>query len=264
MLQQRARLVLLGSGVLMLPMMALNLLLSVLAFDSFDSFDNLFADRGYIGVESGSVFLAIVVQSFTAHLIGAYVATLLVRHQLGGEPTIRECLAATFRRLPTLLLTWPMTHWWAVLLALAAVNAPSVVGGLSTFILPVAAMFTALVLPVVPVLMTEHSGVRSIPRAARLARTRFGAVWGFVMLCGIISGSLFFFIAELPFLLERTGLVKFGSAGYLIQGVTMQLALLVALPLSALATAQLYLQLRVHAEGIDIAMAADRAFGTRA
>jgi len=262
-LQQRARLVLLGAGALMLPMMALNLLASVLAFNSFGSLDTLFADRGYVGVENGTVFLAIVVQSFTAHLIGAYVATFLVRHQLGREPTIGECLGATLRRLPMLLLTWLFTHWWAVLIALLAVNAPTAFAGLSFFILPVVAMFTAMVLPVVPVLMAERLGLRSIPRAVRLARTRFGAVYGFVFACAIISGSLFFFIAELPYLLERTGLVTFGSVGYLVQGVTMQLALLIVLPLSALATAQLYLQLRVHAEGIDISMAADRAFGPR-
>jgi hypothetical protein len=78
---------------------------------------------------------------------------------------------------------------------------------------------------------------------------------------GLISGSLFAFIAQLPSLVEATGLVTFGSYGYLVQGVTLEIALLVVLPLSALATAQLYLQLRVHAEGIDLWMAADAAFG---
>lgn len=263
-LQQRARVILLGAGALMLPMMALNLLLSVLAFNSFDSLDSLFADRGYVGVDSSTVLLAIVVQSFTAHLIGAYAATFLVGHQLGNEPTMGQCLWATFRRFPMLLVTWLLTHWWAVLLALFAVNAPSVFGGLSIFIGPVVALATVSVLVVVPVMMTEHSGLRSIPRALRLVRTRFGAAYGFVLMCAIIAGSLFFFIAQLPYLLEKTGFVTFGSAGYLVQGVTLQLALLVVLPLCALATAQLYLQLRVHAEGIDISMAADRAFGPRA
>jgi hypothetical protein len=48
---------------------------------------------------------------------------------------------------------------------------------------------------------------------------------------------------------------------WLLQGVTSQLALLVVVPFTAIATAQLYLQFRVHAEGLDIVIAADRAFG---
>ena len=262
-LQQQARIVLLGSGLLMLPMMALNLLFSVLAFTSFSSFDNLLADRGYLGVERGSVFVAIVVQSFTAHLIGAYSAAFLVRFQLGEQPTMGQCLGAVVRRLPMLLLTWMLTHWWAFLIALAVINAPSAFVGLLLYVVPLAAMFSAMVALVTPVLMTEHSGVRCIPRAIRLTRTRFGAVYGFVLTCGLISGSLFVFIADLPSLLEQTQLVTFGSYGYLVQGVTLQLALLVAVPLSALATAQLYLQLRVHAEGIDLSLAAREAFGGR-
>jgi len=39
------------------------------------------------------------------------------------------------------------------------------------------------------------------------------------------------------------------------------LALLIVIPFIAMATAQLYLQIRVHAEGLDIMVAADRAFG---
>ncbi len=263
LLQQHARTVLLGAAVFMVPMVALNLFLSVLAFNDFSSLDGLFADRGYIGVENTSVFLAIVVESFTAHLIGAYAAVFLVRYQMGGQPTIREGVVAVLRRSPWLVLTWVLTHWWAVVVALGVVNAPTVAAGAIAFVLPVIALFTALVLVVVPVLMTEGTGARSLGRAVRLVRTRFGAAYGFVLACGLIGGLLFLFISELPYLAESTGLITFGSFGYLVQGVASQLALLVVVPFSALATAQFYVQLRVHAEGIDISMAADRAFGRR-
>jgi hypothetical protein len=262
-LQQRARIVVLGAATLMLPMMAVNLLLSVLAFRSFDTFQSAFGDRGYIGAESGQVFVAIALQSFTAYVVGAYAAAVLVSFQLGTEPTMRGGLAVVVRRLPMLFLTWVCTHWWAVLLALAFAASPATTGSALFFLWPLAAVASTIGLLVAPVAAVEHLGLRAIPRAVRLVRTRFGASWGFVVTTGLISGSLFVFIAELPYLVEVTGLVSFGSYGYLVQGVTLQIALLIVLPLSALATAQLYLQLRVHAEGIDIWMAADTAFGRR-
>lgn len=260
--QRSARGIVLGSAVLMVPMMAINLLLSVVAFRDFDSFDSLFVDRGFVGVESSTVFFGVLVQSFTAHLLGAYAAVFVVDHQMGGAPTIRRALGAVLRRLPMLLLTWVLTHWWAMLVALLAVNAPVVAAATIVFIAPVVALLSAFVLVVVPVLMTERQGVRSIGRGIRLARGRFGAVFGFVVLCGLLGGALFVFIGQLPMLLESTGLVTFGSIGYLVQGVTVQVALLVVLPLVAVATAQFYLQLRVHVEGLDLVLAADRAFGT--
>jgi hypothetical protein len=259
--QRHARSVVLGSAVLMVPMMVLNLLLSVVAFRDFESFDSLFADKGFVGVESSTVFFAVLVQSFTAHLLGAYAAVFVVDHQMGGVPGMRAGLVAVARRLPMLLLTWVFTHWWAVLIALLAVNAPVLAAGAFVFIAPVAGLLSAFVLVVVPVLMTEGSGLRGIGRAIRLVRTRFGAAYGFVVLCAMLGGSLFAFIGQLPALLESTGLVTFGSIGYLVQGVAVQVALLVVLPLIAVATAQFYLQLRVHVEGLDLVLAADRAFG---
>jgi hypothetical protein len=263
-LQQRARVVVLGAALLMVPMMAMNLLLSVLAFNTFDSFQSVFGDRGYIGVETGPVFIAIVVESFTAHLVGAYAAAVLVPYQLGQEPTVRAGIAVVLRRVPVLFVTWLLTHWWAILLAAAFVADSSTVGQVLLGLSPLVMLGSMVGLLVAPVVVTERLGVRAIARALRLTRARFGASFAFVLATMLISGSLFVFIAQLPYLVEGTGLVRFGSYGYLLHGVTVQLALLIVLPLSALATAQLYLQLRVHAEGIDIWMAADRAFGRRA
>lgn len=261
-LQRRARDVLLGSALFLVPMVALNLLLAVLAFNEFDTVDGLLGDRGYLGVESGFSLLAIALQSFSAHLIGAYTAAYLVRYQMGGTPRIVDCVVSVVRKLPLLVVTWVLTHWWAVLIAWGVVSADaSTLAGL-VWILPFGvAAASAAVLLVTPVLMTERLGVRSIGRAWRLVRTRFGAAYGFVWACGVLSVLLAFFIAFLPTLAESTGLVTFGSYTWLVQGITSQLALLIVIPFTAIATAQLYLQIRVHAEGLDIAIAADRAFG---
>ena len=263
-LQRRARDVLLGSAVFMVPMVGVSVLLAVLAFNQFDTIDTLLGDKGYVGVESGFIFLAVALESFTAHLIGAYAAVYLLRHQMGGDPRIGECVRAVLRRLPLLLVTWLLTHWWALLLDLWMINADRSALAALIWILPVvASLLSACVLLVTPVMMGERLGLGAIPRAWRLARTRFGAAFGFVWSCAVLATLLFSFIAFLPRLAESTGLITFGSYMWLMQGVTSQLALLIVVPFTAIATAQLYLQIRVHAEGLDISIAADRAFGAR-
>ncbi len=251
-----------GSAIFMVPMVGAGVALAILAFDQFDTFDGLLGDRGYVGAESAFVFLALALQSFTAHLIGAYTATYMVRYQLGGAPTIRDCAGPVLRRLPLLLATWALTHWWALLLDLWVINADAATLAVQAWLLPpLAALLSSCVLLVTPVMMGECLGFRAIPRAWRLVRTRFGAAFGFVWACGILAAMIFTFIAFLPQLAESTGLITFGSYMWLVQGVTSQLAFLIVIPFVAIATAQLYLQIRVHAEGLDIVLAADRAFG---
>lgn len=264
-LQRKARDVIVGSALFMVPMVAVNLLLSVLAFDQFDAIDGLFGDRGYLGVETGFSVLAVLSQSFTAHLIGAYTAVYLVKFQMGGDPTIRSCAWAVVRRLPLLLLTWVVTHCWVPLFAFWMFNADrETVAGFSWFLPFVVALLSTCALLVVPVVMSERLGLRSLGRGWRLVRTRFGAAFGFVWACALLGLLMFLFIAFLPPLAETTGLITFGSYTWLLQGVASQIAGLIVMPFSAIATAQLYLQVRVHAEGLDITMAADRAFGERA
>ena len=176
---------------------------------------------------------------------------------------MRTSLVAAAKRLPLLMVTWALTHWWVLLVALGAVNSRSAFLAGAVVWLPLVALGAVPFVLVSPALMVEGGGLRSIARSWRLSRQRFGAVFGFVLLCTLLGGALFAFIGWLPPLLESTGLVTFGSAGYLVQGVTTQLALLVVLPLVAMATGQLFLQLRVHVEGVDLQLAADRAFGVR-
>ena len=260
--QRRARHLVLGSALLMLPMVALHLLLTLLAFDQYQEFDSFLGDRGYVGVETGLVLLWLIVQSLTAHVIGAYAAAYLVPYQMGGEPSIGATARQVVRKLPVLVMTWALTHW-PVLLALwwFATIAPEEAFALTWIVVPALAMLSAATLVVAPVVMIEQLGVRSIVRAWRLTRHRFGAAFGFVFACAVLGTMLALFIALLPTLTEATGFITFGSFGWLVQGITTQLAGLIVLPFVAIATAQMYLQLRVHAEGLDIAIAADRVFG---
>lgn len=260
-MQQHSRAVLVGSALFLVPMVAFNLLLTVLAYNDFDAVDGVLGSRGYVGVESGFTLLALATQSFSAHIVGAYTAVYLVRFQMGGAPTIRIALAAVLRKLPVLVVTWLVTHWWALLFHWWFVTADT--DGTVLFVLVallVAPLLSAMVLFTTPVLMAERLGVKSVARAWRLAKPRFAAAWGFVVACAVLAFLLFVFIAWLPTLAEATGLITFGSYRWLVQGVAAQVALLVVVPFVAIATAQLYLQVRVHAEGLDLVMAADRAF----
>lgn len=260
--QRRARHVVLGSAVLMVPMVALHLLLTVLAFDQYRSFDSFLGDTGYVGVETGLVLLGIIVQSFSAHVIGSYAAVYLVPYQMGDEPRMGSSLLRVVRKLPLLLLTWSLTHWPTLLLMWwFATIAPEEVLALSWLMVPLLAMLSAATLLVAPVVMIERRGLRSIGRAWRLVRTRFAAAFGFVLACGVLGAMLAAFVAFLPDLAQATGFITFGSFTWLVQGVASQMAVLIVLPFVALATAQLYLQLRVQAEGMDIVIAADRVFG---
>ena len=261
-MQRRARDVLLGSAVIGVPMMALNVLLTIVAFNRFDTFDTVLGSKGYVGAQSGFILVALAVQSLTAHLVGAYCATFLVRYQMGGDPRMRDCLLAVVKRLPLLIVSWALTHWWALLLDLWVITSDTAGLAALFWVVPaLAALLGTCVLLVTPVMMGEKLGLGAIGRAFRLIRTRFGAGFGFMWACGLLSVLLFSFIAFLPVLAKSTGLVTFGPYTWLVQGVSSQLALLIVVPFTAIATAQLYLQVRVHAEGLDITMAADRAFG---
>lgn len=249
----------------MVPMVALYLVLTGLALDNYEQFDTLLGDRGYVGVETGFAMIALILESLTAHIIGAFTAAYLVPYQMGDDPRPLPCVRGVLRKLPLLTTAWALTHWPTLLILWwLATIAPAEVLGLSFVIGPILAALSAATLLVAPVVMSEGLRLRSISRAWRLARTRFTAVFGFVFACAVLALMLAAFIASLPALVEATGFITFGSLGWLVQGVMAQLAVLIVVPFVAIATAQLYLQLRVHAEGLDIVIAADRAFPARA
>jgi hypothetical protein len=137
---------------------------------------------------------------------------------MGGAPTIRIALVAVLRKLPVLVVTWLVTHCWALLFHWWFVTADT--DGTVLFVLVallVAPLLSAMVLFTTPVLMAERLGVKSVGRAWRLAKPRFAAAWGFVVACAVLAFLLFVFIAWLPTLAEATGLITFGSYRWLVQ-----------------------------------------------
>jgi hypothetical protein len=203
-----------------------------------------------------------LVESLTAHLVGAYAARYLITYQLGGDPHLWPTVRVVLRRAPRLLLTWLVSHAWLGLAAMVYLNSDGgLAATLGVLLSPLITLLTAVTIFVAPVVVGEHRR-DAIRRAAALARGRFGAVYGFVWANLLVGVVLFGCITLLPALSESTGLITFGSYRWLFEGIAAQMALLIVVPFSAIATAQLYLQVRIQTEGLDIVLAADRVFGS--
>jgi hypothetical protein len=269
-LQQHAREVLLGPALLLVPVAVLNLVVSNLVYDDLSSFDDAAVSLPEFvgGVESASgvetllAYIGIVTASLAVALVGGYLTVLVLRKANGLPVTIGACVRGMIRRLPALLLAWAVGHSWIVLGALALVRlsgedlAPLLLAAVPLGLFLV--MFTALVSPVI---IAERAGfVRGLRRSGRLVRLRFGAVCGFVALSVLLGGGLRFMITSAPQLIEESGVLTFGSATWLVEGVAGQLAPLLVVPWIGLATANLYLQVRMDAEGMDLMVEGDRAF----
>lgn len=265
MLQGRARDMLVGSALLLLPLVALNLWTTTLAFerDGATTLRAFGGDDVGTGIEDVAAVLVVLFASLAAAIVGFLVTTMAIADRFGGRVTLPSALRATARRLPTVVTAWAIGHVWLPFLATWSLSAPA--DGLAVrlvVVLPVASILVPVTLLVVPVMVAEHAGVgRSLKRAWRLTRLRFGAVYGFVAASTLIASLLVAGITSLPALLEVGGFVTFGGYTWLAQGLAAQLAMIIVVPLIALATAELYLTIRLDAEGMDIAIDADRAFG---
>lgn len=262
-LQRRGRHLLVGAMVFMVPLAALQVLFTVLAWGQFDRFEGLLGNRGYLGVERGSTVVSFLSLSFCAHVVGAFATAYVVPYQLGGDPKLWPTVGKIMRRLPRLTWTWVVTHSWIALAVLVYLHVDSgTFASLAVLFSPLTMLFTAWSLFVAPVVAVERGG-ESMRRAVRLARGRFSAVYGFVWLNSLVAWLLFACITVLPEAAASTGLVTFGRYGWLFEGLAAQIAMLVVVPFSAVTAAQMYLQVRVVAEGLDITLAADSAFGAR-
>ncbi|MEO5725229.1 MAG: hypothetical protein ABIQ39_05580, partial [Ilumatobacteraceae bacterium] len=252
---------------------ALNLLFTSLLFDRVGTFDKAVVSLpelvGTIGSASGVdtvlAYVGVLTTSLGVALVGGYVAALTVRYEFGRAVSLGACLRDVARRLPVVAVAWFVAHLWLFVVAVAIVQMPGAeLAALSALVVPAGTALLAVVLFVSPVVVIERLGpLASVRRAASLARARFGACIGFVLVAGVIGLGLRFGITFLPRLAAVTGLVGFGPFGWLVEGVAGQLAQLVAVPLVALATVEMYLQMRVAVEAIDIVVAADRAFPVR-
>ena len=260
----------LGTAVFVVPVMAINLLVTRAAFDHFETLDGNVISAAQLftgidaatGVETLVTYLSLIATSLSVSLAGAYLALLLVRRSLGQPDDPLRCLRSVLRRLPVLVLGWALAHSWMLLADLIAARASlSDLAPTVTFSAPLVVWLVGLTALVSPVIVSERLGPwRGVRRALQLARARGGAVFGFSCICVLLGGGLRLSIAALPRLIEETGLIGFGSSGWLAEGLAAQIAQLIVVPFIGLSTAALYLQVRMDAEGLDLVLEAERAF----
>jgi hypothetical protein len=267
MLQRRGRDLLVGSSLLLLPVVAFNLWATTVAFDR-DGSTTLTAFGGDdvgTGVDDVAAILAVVCASFAATAVGCFASAVLISERFGAPVGLWPALRSTVRRLPAVLVAWAIGHFWVPFFATwALASRPDDVVDRLVVVLPIAALFSSVTLYVIPVMVAERAGpLRSLKRSWRLARMRSGASFGFVLSSALLGSLLFAGITFLPALAESGGFITFGSYTWLARGITGQLAVIVVVPLVALATAEMYLAVRLDAEGLDIALDADAAFGQR-
>lgn len=271
-MQRNAREVLIGSALIILPGVALNLLAATLAFDRYESFSDsvvavpelLGGARASTGIEEVLWFLGLLTNSLAACLVGGFVASLVVRRQTGLAITIRAGYRGLGRRLPALVAAWAIGHSW---IFLGAWILRSVSGGALAPLLilgsPAVLVMITMTVVAAPAIVLERLGpVAGLKRAWRLGRTAFSTLFGFTVGSVVIGLVIQYGIAYLPRLLQATGLLTFGRFGWLIEGAAGQLGRLVSMPIIAIATALVYLETRMSLEGMDLTLEAERVFRT--
>ncbi|WP_148288531.1 hypothetical protein [Ilumatobacter nonamiensis] len=267
--QRRMRDVLIGATVILVPAVALNVWVTIVGFDQLGATDSdlpgfLGNDTGG-GIEDLAVWSAAVFASFLAAVVGHFASLILLGERFGNRASLGRALGLTGRRLPALFAAWILTHWWFPLMALIVVTAkPEHVGVWLFFFSLLCWVSAAATLLVVPAMVGEGLGpFAAAKRSWRLARLRFGVCVLFVLLATLLAGLLGLGIGTLVPLLEATGFISLGGATPIVQGVMLQLVVLIVVPLIALATAQVYVEIRIAGEGLDLVIEADSAFGSR-
>lgn len=269
--QRHARTLLLGSALFIVPVIALNVFAASLAFDRFDSFDGAVVSLPELiggaaattGVESTILFLGIYLTGLAVALCGGLAAEVVSRHRLGQTVRLPAVIRATVRRVPALAIAWFVGHAWMLVASPVLVLASNETSaGFGVLLSPVLLLLVAGTLYVSPVVMIERVGpFAAIARSFRLARLRFGTTVGLAITSAIVGLWIRFGITWLPRLLEQSGLVAFGRFGWLVEGVAGQVGMLLAVPVVAAATAWGYLEVRLAAEGLDLAIEAEVVFG---
>jgi hypothetical protein len=169
-------------------------------------------------------------------------------------------LAATGRKFPALLVSWLVGHSWAI----AAIMLIDGVPALGVLIAMLGAVITVRTLYVAPAIIIENLGPRAALRRSRLlTKGMFGELAGFALLTGLVGLWMRGSLALLPRLAQTTGLIGFGSFGWIAEGVGSQLGLLISAPIVATATALSYLDTRVRREALDIVAGIPEAFRGR-
>lgn len=268
--QRRLRDVMIGATAILVPAVALNLWVTVLAFNRIDPNDSavpsFLTDEASSGIEDIAAWIATVFVSFVTAVVGYFCAQLLLGDRFGTPVSLGRGLLATLKRTPAIFVVWLLTHWWFPLMALIVVTADSGSVYWWLFLFSFLSWFSsAATLPVIPVMAAERLGpFAAAKRSWRLVKLRYGLCLIFILAATFLAGLLLVGIGTLVPLLEATDFLQLGSAAWIVQGVMMQLAVLIVVPLVALGTAQMYLELRLDGEGLDLTIDADAAFGPAA
>jgi hypothetical protein len=272
-LQRRARVLVLGSAFFVLPVLVLELVTTWLTFDRFESLEGAVVSlpelaggiEAATGVETVLWYLSLVANSLAVALVGGLATVVALDDRAGRPITLVGSLKTTIRRAPILVVAWLVGHSWVILASLIMVNVDGLVlVGLAFVASPILLAVAALMLFVSPVVVAERAGpVTAVRRSIRLSRARWGATTAFVVVSGLVGLWVRFGVTFLPRLAEATGLVTFGSAGWLVEGAAGQIARLLAIPLVAVATAACYIEVRMQVEGTDLTAEAERAFEAR-
>lgn len=269
-LQRRLRDVIIGSVVILVPAVALNVWVSILGSDRLDPNDaalpSFLGDDTGGGIQDLATWLSIVFASVVTAIVGHFAAQILLGERFHDPVTLGRALRRTGRRLPAIVAAWALTHWWQPLMALVVITSEAEAAGAWLFLFALVAWFSsAATLFVIPAMVGEKLGpLAASKRNWRLVRRRYGLCVRFVLLATSLSILLLGGIATLVPLLEATGFLSLGEASWIVQSVMVQLAVLLVVPLIALGTAQAYLETRLDAEGLDLQTDADRAFGPSA
>jgi len=264
--QRQLRTIAVGSAALLAPLVALNLWVTVVGFDRFDPDDALLPSLGSgtgTGIEDVAPFVGAVASSIAAAIIGFYVAVVTLADRFGRTvPTVGPALRAALRSLPRLGLVWIVGHWWQPLMVWILVASDiETAATLGFWIALLAWGSAAATLHTVPVMVAERLGpIASLKRAWSLFRRSVGTALGFVGLSTVFGSLLLLGLALLAPALEASGFLSFGGIAWLVQGVLVQLGVLLVMPLIAACTAQCYVEVRLECEGLDLLLDADAAF----
>ena len=265
--QRRLRDVMIGATVILVPAVALNVWVTILGYDRVDPNDSalpsFLGDDTGSGIEDVAVWLALVFAGFVTAVVGHFAAQILLGDRFRTPVTLGRALARTGRGLPAIFAAWALTHWWFPVMALIVVTAqPDVVGVWIVLFVFICWFAAAATLFVIPAMVGERLGPFAAARRSwRLARRCYGICLVFVLLATFLAVLLAVGIGTLVPLLEATGFISLGGLTPIVQGVMAQLVVLIVVPLIALATAQVYVEVRVVGEGLDLVIDADAAFG---
>ena len=236
---------------------------------------------GLLAGAGGAAVVALVFSTLTGALMTGFMTAIAGRAVLGQPLTLAELWAGTRGKLPRLLAG-------SLLFGVAVYGPPLLAGGLTALLVVLlggvgAAVGTLLVLLSVGVslllyvrlslassaLVLEDAPVRtSFRRSWVLVRKSFWRVLG-VLLLTVVVGGFVSQVLQLPFVLlsgddgPLSGLTGSGQSlstrALVLSAVGAGVATAVVAPFSAGVTALLYVDRRMRAEGLDVALQAAAA-----